>query len=71
MEQNPEIEVLIPQYPQEEIITYEISKEENFRFKASSSKAFNRSYTIEFRKLEGEIYEIYYPQSLLSAFKFF
>lgn len=71
MEQKPEIEVLIPQYPLEEIISYKISKEEIFRFKTAYSKPFNRSYTIEIRKLEGEIYEIYYPKGLLSAFKYF
>ncbi|MDW3648931.1 MAG: hypothetical protein R8P61_17815 [Bacteroidia bacterium] len=71
MEGRQEFELLIPNYVLDEIVAYRVFKEESFSFKGSSSKPFKRVYSFELRELEGKVYEIYYPQSLLSVSKYF
>ncbi|MEM8890388.1 MAG: hypothetical protein AAGD28_20600 [Bacteroidota bacterium] len=71
MDPSPELERLIPSYKVDELVEFRVSKEESFQFKNSASKPFKRSYSIELRELEGKVYEIYYPQSLLSVSKYF
>ncbi|MEL6251000.1 MAG: hypothetical protein AAFR87_03215 [Bacteroidota bacterium] len=71
MENPKELKLLIPNYPQDEIVKFQVSKEETFHFGNSVSKPFNRMYPLELRELEGKVYEIYYPQSLLSVSKYF
>jgi len=71
MEAEHDLEILLPKYKLDEIVAYQVSKEETFTFKTSASKPFRRSYSIELRELEGKVYEIYYPQSLLSVSKYF
>ena len=71
MDEDQDFELLIPKYSQDKIVSYQVFKEESFTFKSSASKPFKRNYSIELRELEGKVYEIYYPQSLLSVSKYF
>lgn len=71
MKRHQNIDILIPDFESGEIFEYEISKIETFRFKDSYSKPFKRNYLIELRKIEEKKYEVYYPESVLSASKYF
>ena len=71
MDEEQDLELLIPKYSQDAIVNFRVFKEEGFSFKASSSKPFSRNYSLELRELEGKVYEIYYPQSFLCVSKYF
>ena len=62
MKRHQNIDILIPNFKCGEILEYEISKIETFRFKDSNSKPFKRNYLIELRKIEERKYEVYYPK---------
>ena len=64
-------DLLIPQFTIDEVHVYEITKREGLAFGASSSEPFERRYQIEIRQIDTETFEIYYPDSVLSASKYF
>ena len=64
-------ERLIPAWHLGQRLIYHINKNESFHFQDSESAPFHRKYTVELRLLDNHIVEAYYPQSLLSAIKFF
>jgi len=69
MEDNYEEERLLPKWPINTKLIYKIWKKETFNFKESHSPLFERDYTVELRRLENNIVEAYYPNSLLSTVK--
>lgn len=71
MKKHRNIEKLIPNLNEGEILEYEVSKMESFKFNESIKNSFCRNYFFELRKIGGKNFEVYYPKSVLSASKYF
>lgn len=52
-------------------LSFEIEKEDDFKYKDRSSKKFSRKYSIEIEKQGDHTFEAYYPKSLLNQIKLF
>lgn len=50
-------------------LQFQIEKEDNFQYKDRRSKEFKREYHVEIEKLDNNIFEAYYPESLLNQMK--
>lgn len=53
----------------EDRVTFEVEKQENFRYKNKSSKEFRRNYVFELAGDNDRGFEIYYPTSILTPIK--
>ena len=68
---QPSLQLLLPKLGLDELITYHVKKQETFQSKDTEHPPFLREYSIELKKIEENLYEVFYPQGLLLASKSF